>query len=56
LGWLAGAYQKDGRLEESIALFEKVVEGRKRILGENHPDTLHAIGKLAQVLGDRGKG
>jgi hypothetical protein len=50
LGWLAAAYQKDGRLEESIALYEKVVEGRKRVLGENHPDTVAAITFLAQCI------
>ena len=44
------AYQKDGRLEESIARYEKVVEGRKRVLGENHPDTLEAIMLLAQGI------
>jgi len=33
LGWVARAHQQSGRLDESIALHEKVVEGRKRVLG-----------------------
>ncbi|KAI5809273.1 P-loop containing nucleoside triphosphate hydrolase protein [Pyronema omphalodes] len=39
--------QFDGRLEEVQKLEEKVLEVRRRTLGEEHPDTLHTMQSLA---------
>jgi len=40
LWWLARAYHKNGKLDESISLLEKAVEAGKRVMGENHPHTV----------------
>ena len=49
-----------GRLEEAIALYERVLTDRTRVLGEDHPDTLtsrnnlasayHAAGRLTEAI------
>ena len=39
---LAGAYLADGRLKESISAYKRVVSGRERRLGPDHPDTIEA--------------
>ena len=44
---LATAYEKAGRLNEAIALFEQVLSDRIRILGDKHPDTLASRNNLA---------
>jgi bacterioferritin-associated ferredoxin len=35
-------------------LEEQVLEARRRVLGEEHPDTLTAMNNLAQTLGAQG--
>lgn len=42
-------YGEVGRLQESLQLTERVVEARKRILGEEHPDTLGSMGTLKDL-------
>ena len=43
-------YREAGRRQEALQLMERVVEARKRTLGDEHPDietsihTLHSIG------------
>ena len=44
---LATAYEKAGRLNEAIALFEQVLSDRIRIVGDKHPDTLASRNNLA---------
>ncbi|RAX22635.1 MULTISPECIES: tetratricopeptide repeat protein [unclassified Actinomyces] len=46
-GILAGAYESAGKVEESISLFEQVLQDRLRILGPDHPDTLTSRNNLA---------
>ena len=36
-------------------MMREVLEKRQRILGDEHPDTITAIGNLAITLGDQGK-
>ena len=45
----------DGRYSESEELFVQVVETRKRVLGEEHPDTLKSIGNLASTFWSQGR-
>ena len=44
---LATTYEKAGRLNEAITLFEQVLADRIRILGDKHPDTLASRNNLA---------
>ena len=38
MGNLASSYSKLGRHEEALAMEERVLEFRRRVLPENHPD------------------
>ena len=49
---LADALWAQGRLIAARKLEEEVVGGRRRRLGEQHAETLKAIGKLAIVMND----
>src|SRR5207248_10231354 len=51
---LADHLWAQGRLIAARKLEEQVVERRRRLLGEQHPDTLKAIGKLAVTLAAQG--
>ena len=44
---LATTYEKAGRLNEAITLFEQILSDRIRILGDKHPDTLASRNNLA---------
>lgn len=46
---LADMYREHGRVEESIKLYENVVEARKKILGKDHPDTVDSLGSLEEA-------
>jgi len=45
----------DGRYNEAEMSFEQVVETFKRVLGEEHPDTLTSMANLALVYWNRGR-
>jgi hypothetical protein len=49
MGDLAATYQNQGRLKEAEELDVKVMEARRRVLGEEHPDTLMAMANLART-------
>jgi tetratricopeptide (TPR) repeat protein len=51
----ASALHSDGRYEEAEELQVQVVQMRKRVLGEEHPDTISAMSNLAITLGDQGQ-
>jgi len=55
MGHLALIYGDQGRLNESMDLNEKVLAARKRILGEEHSDTLTAMNNLAGTYRVQGK-
>jgi hypothetical protein len=40
-------FYHDGRYNEAEISFEQVMERRKRVLGEEHPDTLASMANLA---------
>ena len=40
-------YSEVGRLEKALQLTERVVEARKRTVGDEHPDTLTSMANLA---------
>jgi hypothetical protein len=44
-----------GKCEEAEALHRQAVEGRVKVLGEEHPSTLESVSNLALVLKDLGK-
>lgn len=43
------------RFRDSRVLDERILRARKRVLGEEHPDTLMAMGKPASTLGSLGE-
>ncbi|MGK5441116.1 tetratricopeptide repeat protein, partial [Micromonospora sp. URMC 105] len=44
---LAGAYQRVGRSDEAIGLYQRTLADRERVLGSDHPDTLISRNNLA---------
>ena len=50
MGNLAMSHSNLGRLQDAIELGEKVLEARKRTLGEEHPGTLLSIYNLEFYL------
>ncbi|EUC26825.1 hypothetical protein COCCADRAFT_113294, partial [Bipolaris zeicola 26-R-13] len=51
-----GGFTTDlGRWLETRAVEEYVLEKRRRILGEEHPDTISAMNNLANTLGEQGQ-
>jgi hypothetical protein len=49
---LAGLLQAQGHLEEARPLYVDALEGRRRTLGPNHPDTFTSMLNLATLLAD----
>ena len=45
----------DGRYDEAEELFVQVRETRKRVLGEEHPDTLTSMANLASTFWNQGR-
>ena len=52
---LALTYSDQGRTGEAAALQEEVLQKRRRILGEEHPDTLRSMNNLALTYSDQGR-
>ena len=52
---LAGTYHALGQMKEAAALHEKVLEARRRTLGDEHPDTLLSMNNLAGTYCDLGQ-
>ncbi|KAN0083436.1 hypothetical protein V8E54_002524 [Elaphomyces granulatus] len=52
---LATTLFKQGKLDEAVTMEKEVVEKRKRILGEEHSDTIAATSSLATTLYNQGK-
>ncbi|KAI9777309.1 MAG: hypothetical protein M1816_004797 [Peltula sp. TS41687] len=48
-------YYKDGRWKEAEKLFVQVMETRRRVLGQEHPDTLTSIANLASTYRNQGR-
>jgi hypothetical protein len=46
---------EDGRWREAEELFMQVMETRKRVLGEEHPDTLTSMANLASTYRNQGR-
>ncbi|KAL5392945.1 hypothetical protein DPSP01_000636 [Paraphaeosphaeria sporulosa] len=49
------ALYSDGRYKEAEELFVQVMEMSKRVLGEEHPDTLLSMGNLASTYRNQGR-
>ena len=45
----------DGRYKEAEELFIEVMETKKRVLGEEHPDTLGSMANLASTYRNQGR-
>jgi hypothetical protein len=55
LAWKsATALYNDGRCVEAELLFVQVMETKKRVLGDEHPDTLVSMGNLAMTYWGQG--
>ncbi|KIJ29461.1 hypothetical protein M422DRAFT_269119 [Sphaerobolus stellatus SS14] len=52
---LAHTYGNQGQWSEAEQLHVKVLERRKVILGEDHPDTLSSMNNLANTYGNQGQ-
>ena len=52
---IAYAYLSAGRITEAIALYEKVITDRTRILGQDHPHTLTSRNNLAGAYREAGR-
>ena len=52
---LASIYRNQGKWKEAEALEVLVLEKRKHLLGEEHPDTLTSMANLAFTYSDQGK-
>ena len=52
---LALIYRNQGRWKEAEELFVQVMETRKRVLGQEHPDTLTSVTNLASTYRDQGR-
>ncbi|KAF2834451.1 kinesin light chain 3 [Patellaria atrata CBS 101060] len=56
LAWkYAMTLYSDGRYNESEELFVQVMETRKRVLGDEHPDTLTSMANLASTFWNQGR-
>ncbi len=53
---LAAAYQDAGQAAEAIPLFEQTLAGRERVLGPDHPETMHSREQPGARLPGRGPG
>ncbi|OBT60492.1 hypothetical protein VE03_10079 [Pseudogymnoascus sp. 23342-1-I1] len=52
LGWVL---EKQGKYEEAEAMQRRALEGREKVLGVEHPDTLTSVSQLGSVLEKQGK-
>ena len=52
---IALVYIEQGKWKEAEALEVVVMEKRKHLLGEEHPDTLISMGNLASIYQNQGK-
>lgn len=55
MGNLFLTYSKQGRLEEAEELQVQVMQSRKRVLGEEHPDTLASMSYLASTYSNQSR-
>jgi tetratricopeptide (TPR) repeat protein len=56
LAWKVGnCLDSDGRWKEAKTLLVQVMEFRKKVLGDEHPDTLGSMNNLAFLFGSQGK-
>ncbi|KAF6781660.1 Kinesin light chain 5 [Colletotrichum sojae] len=54
-GNLASTYRNQGRWKEAEELNVRVMETRKTVLGEEHPDTLTSMANLASTYSNQGR-
>ena len=55
LNRLALVYYSKGEFEEALPLYDECLEKRKRVLGDDHPDTLASLNNLANVYYSKGE-
>ena len=55
MGNLALTYSSQGRWKEAEELELQVIEIRKRLLGQEHLDTLISMGNLALIYSSQGR-
>jgi lipopolysaccharide biosynthesis regulator YciM len=52
---LASLFVKKGKYDPALPLYEECLAKRKRILGDDHPDTLHSLNNLANLFRNMGE-
>ncbi len=52
---LADTLRNLGLLDRAVAPQTEALDIRRRVLGEEHPDTLTSIGRMGMLVGDQGK-
>ncbi|SLM38770.1 violaceus kinesin [Lasallia pustulata] len=52
---LAATYHQQGRSKEAEEIYVEVLELRKEVLGEKHPDTIHSMADLAATYHQQGR-
>jgi tetratricopeptide (TPR) repeat protein len=56
LAWkCARTLESDGQYKKAEGLFVQVMQARKRVLGNKHPDTLHSMGSLVAIYVHQGR-
>jgi hypothetical protein len=51
----ASVLQSQGKYDKAESLVRRALEGRKKVLGPKHPDTLVSVSNLVSLLQDQGK-
>jgi tetratricopeptide (TPR) repeat protein len=56
LAWeFAGTLQTDGQYKKAVELYKQAMQSRKRVLGNEHPDTLSSMNNLASTYMNQGQ-
>ena len=52
---LAALYHAQGRYGEAEPLLKRALDGRERVLGKEHPDTLQSVNNVATLYYAQGR-
>ena len=50
INFMGSLLQAQGKLDEALPLLEEALEGRRRVLGDDHPNTLETIELHEELL------
>lgn len=52
---LGNLFHAQGKLDDSVEMYQKSLAGKERVLGQNHPSTLDTVSDLGNLYRERGK-